>query len=119
MFSAGDSDTSQVVDLKDGDSVPSNSMKIDTESLTSLVERCRLSNLDFVKMDIEGAEIEAIQGAAKLPAHFRPRYAIASYHIVKGQKTAAILPELFSHLGYETCSGNVRHLTTYAWPAIN
>jgi FkbM family methyltransferase len=119
MFSAGDSDTSQVVDLKDGDSIPSNSMKIETESLTSLVERCRLSSLDFVKMDIEGAEIEAIQGAAKLPSPFRPRYAIASYHIVNGQKTAVILPGLFSDLGYETYSGNERHLTTYAWPAIN
>lgn len=116
LFSAGDSDTSQVVELKDDNLSSKHLVKIETESLASLIERCQLSRLDFVKMDIEGAEIAAIQGTAKLPPQFRPRYAIASYHIVDGEKTATKLPELFSKLGYDSCTGNPRHLTTYAWP---
>ena len=36
--------------------------------------------VDFIKMDIEGSETEALKGAAKLLRTVRPRLAIAAYH---------------------------------------
>src|SRR4051794_37510406 len=36
--------------------------------------------LDLIKMDIEGAEIEAVEGAGDVLERFRPRFSIASYH---------------------------------------
>ncbi len=95
----------------------SSSIAIDVESLPSLAKRFELERIDFVKMDIEGAEIEAIEGATGLPQNYRPRYAIASYHIVNGKRTADLLPALFAKMGYESRSGNKRHLTTWSWPA--
>ena len=40
----------------------------------------RLPKVDFIKMDIEGAERNALAGASETMKTFRPRMAIASYH---------------------------------------
>ena len=90
---------------------------IPVESLSSLARRCNVDRIDFVKMDIEGAEMEVISAAGALPEKFKPRYAIASYHVVNGKKTADLLPTAFEKIGYESRTGNERHLTTWSWPA--
>jgi FkbM family methyltransferase len=36
--------------------------------------------VDFIKMDIEGAEMEALEGAARVINEFKPRLAISGYH---------------------------------------
>lgn len=36
--------------------------------------------VDFIKMDIEGAEIDALSGSSRVIAEFRPRLAISAYH---------------------------------------
>jgi len=51
-----------------------------TGSLDGLVEDMALDQLDFVKMDIEGAEPEALRGAERAIRRFRPRLAICVYH---------------------------------------
>jgi hypothetical protein len=38
------------------------------------------SRVTFVKMNIEGAEIEALRGAANSIARWRPKLAISAYH---------------------------------------
>ena len=51
--------------------------------------------LDLVKMDIEGAEIEALQGMEKTLATYRPALLVQAYHLRDGTRTlercAAIL----------------------------
>jgi len=37
-------------------------------------------NITFIKMDIEGAELNALKGAANIIARLRPKLAISVYH---------------------------------------
>lgn len=55
-------------------------MKIRTLSIDGLVEREQLKRLDFIKMDIEGAELAALKGAEQSIRRFRPKLAISVYH---------------------------------------
>lgn len=50
-------------------------------TLDALAEAQKLPRVDFIKMDIEGAERYALRGAAQILQRWRPRLAIASYHL--------------------------------------
>lgn len=57
--------------------------KGDTVPLTTidkLVAELGLDRVDYIKMDIEGAEVPALQGAAETLKRWKPRLALASYH---------------------------------------
>ena len=49
-------------------------------TIDKIVAELRLPRVDFIKMDIEGAEPNALQGAMKTVNRFRPRLAIALEH---------------------------------------
>lgn len=68
----------------------------------------------FVKMDIEGAEVEAVEGSLAFIARHRIRFSIASYHDRGGRPTSALLEPLFRQAGYEVASGFPDHPTTWA-----
>ncbi len=74
-----------------------------------------INKVDVIKMDIEGAEIEAIQGAVRTLKNNDTKVMIASYHIVNGKKTAHFLENFLSSLGYKTLSDFPKHLTTFGW----
>lgn len=73
-----------------------------------------IRKVDFIKMDIEGAEIEAIKGAKRVLESNDVHLAIASYHIVNGEKSCFELEKLLSSFGYSTRTSFPKHLTTYA-----
>jgi FkbM family methyltransferase len=68
--------------------------------------------INFIKSDIEGAEIEMIDGANET-LKSKPYIAIASYHIVKGEKTFKECERKLKSRGYEVKTGYPDHLTTY------
>lgn len=52
----------------------------ETMTIDDFVRQKNLSRLDFIKMDIEGAELSALMGARESIARFLPKLAIAIYH---------------------------------------
>jgi FkbM family methyltransferase len=51
-----------------------------TLSIDDLVQRRNLPRVNFIKMDIEGAELPALRGAAETIKRFKPKLAISVYH---------------------------------------
>ena len=51
-----------------------------TLSIDDLVAENKLPRLDFIKMDIEGSELEALNGAEQTLRQFKPKLAICVYH---------------------------------------
>ena len=60
---------------------------IEVITLDTLVDTLKLPRVDFIKMDIEGAERNALRGAMKVMGRWKPRLAISSYHL-KGDPAA-------------------------------
>ena len=65
-------------------------------------------------MDVEGAELEAINGGEKTLRDNMVNLAVASYHIVDGKETYIELEKILSRFGYKTETSFPSHLTTYA-----
>jgi FkbM family methyltransferase len=91
-----------------------------TITLDFWAEKNNVTKIDFIKMDIEGAEIEAIEGASNLIKNFTPNFAIASYHIIKGQPTYLKLEKIFEKLNYpyKTVKITKTEIITYAGPML-
>jgi FkbM family methyltransferase len=53
---------------------------IEVEPIDHLINGLELPRIDFIKMDIEGAELQALQGARETLRHFRPQLAVAVEH---------------------------------------
>lgn len=51
-----------------------------TRAIDSLVDSGEIERIDFLKMDIEGSELVALQGGEKALRRWRPRLAISLYH---------------------------------------
>jgi FkbM family methyltransferase len=55
-------------------------LQLPVTTIDALVARLGLERVDFIKMDIEGAEARALRGARSTLGRFRPRMALAAYH---------------------------------------
>jgi FkbM family methyltransferase len=56
-------------------------IQVPVTTIDQLAEELGLSQVDFIKMDIEGAETKALAGARRTIARFKPRMSIALYHL--------------------------------------
>jgi len=57
-----------------------NATRVETLKIDDLVTRGDYSRIDFIKMDIEGAELEALKGSEGVLRQFKPKLAITVYH---------------------------------------
>ncbi|MCP4220689.1 MAG: FkbM family methyltransferase [bacterium] len=55
-------------------------LTIDTMAVDDFVVQEKIEKVDFIKMDIEGAEVEALKGAVDTLKHHRPQMAVCLYH---------------------------------------
>jgi FkbM family methyltransferase len=74
---------------------------VDVVALDNWATANRLEALDLVKMDIEGAEIEALEGAVKTLERFHPELLIQAYHLREGTRTYERCAGILKPLGYQ------------------
>lgn len=84
------------------------------------VERNNIKKLDFIKMDIEGAEIEALDGCVQTIKNLKPDFAIASYHIVDGEATYIKVEDFFKKMNYpyKTVRFRKNEIITFAGKSV-
>lgn len=99
---------SRVLENKEADG----GLEVSCTTLDSELEKLGIEKVNFIKMDIEGAELEAIAGAKKTLAN-TPHLAIACYHKRGGKTTGRILQPLLEQMGFKTRIGFFLHPTLY------
>lgn len=65
--------------------------KVPLTTIDKLVEELKLDRVDYIKLDIEGAEPKALAGARDTLKRFRPRISISAYHVPDHPK---LIPEI-------------------------
>ncbi len=82
-------------------------IEVESVSLADLVKRQKLPRVDFIKMDIEGAELALITESTDFFAKHLPRMVIEP-HAVEGRLTSEPILRCLGQLGY-TCSVIEQH----------
>lgn len=55
-------------------------IRVETLAIDDMVSNEKLDRMDYIKMDIEGSELESLRGAENTIRRFRPKLAISVYH---------------------------------------
>jgi hypothetical protein len=71
-----------------------------TTTIDAIVSAQRLPRLDFIKMNIEGAELNAIDSARQSLLRFKPSLVITADHTVNDQLTCFEVEERLRQLDY-------------------
>ena len=95
-------------------------VKKEAVKIDDWVAKNNIKKLDFIKMDIEGAEIEALDGCVQTIENLKPNFAIASYHIVDGAATYIKVEEFFKKRNYpfKTVRFRKNEIITFAGASI-
>lgn len=91
-----------------------NSTVVETLCIDDLVAQMQLEKVNFIKMDIEGVELEALKGAQDTIMKYKPKLAISVYHNLIDYWT---IPQWIDSLGlgYQF---SMRHFTIHAEETI-
>ncbi|MCJ7442961.1 MAG: FkbM family methyltransferase [Methanotrichaceae archaeon] len=82
-------------------------------ALDGELPQLKVDRVDFIKMDIEGSELEALKGCIRILKNNKLNLAIASYHIVNGLPTCNDVEKLLLEVDYYVYTHD--KLVTYAW----
>jgi len=63
-------------------------------TLDSFVKEYDVERVDFIKIDTEDSEREILKGAKETIRKFKPRMAIAAYHLLPDDKKIPEIPSL-------------------------
>ncbi|MEM4973136.1 MAG: FkbM family methyltransferase [Candidatus Hadarchaeales archaeon] len=74
---------------------------VKTETLDGLVSRLGLERIDFLKMDVEGAELEILSRGRRALSITR-KVAVAAYHLRKGKQTWPDVRRMLEKHGFKT-----------------
>ena len=66
-------------------------VKVKTMTLDSFCKEYNVERVDFIKIDAEGSEREILKGAKETIRRFKPRMAVAAYHLPDDKE---VIPEL-------------------------
>jgi FkbM family methyltransferase len=76
------------------------SIRADAAALDQILLELGIGSVNFIKMDIEGSEIEALKGMRRTLAS-AVQLAIAAYHPVEGRFTHSVIVPQLEQLGFE------------------
>ena len=84
-----------------------NGKTIDITSIDKFISDNKIEHVDFIKMDIEGAELSALKGLEETIKKFKPKLAICVYHKGKDifeipEYLISIFPEYNFYLKHNT-----------------
>ncbi len=77
----------------------SNVYEVEVVSLDDIGREHGLSRVDFVKMDIEGSEVEVLRSAGGFISRYRPRMVIEA-HLLDGELTTELVCKILAVHGY-------------------
>jgi FkbM family methyltransferase len=91
--------------------------RVPLTTIDKLVAELKLDRVDFIKMDIEGAERNALMGARVTLAKFHPRMALSAYHLPDDPQK---IPELVraAWAGYRMACGPCADGGTFVRPDV-
>ena len=89
------------------DKLIAGSKLVKTICVDDFVEKNNIEKIDFIKLDIEGAELPCLKGAQKTIKKFKPRLALCVYHkdddlITIPQYVKSLVPEYKMYLKHHT-----------------
>jgi len=76
------------------------SITVEVDTLEALTDEFGIDRVNFVKMDIEGAEIEALEGMKNILNRDDAELAIEAFHLVDGRPSSISLLPRLKALGY-------------------
>ena len=76
-------------------------VKLELDTIDNISGELGCKKVDFIKMDIEGAELEALAGAKEALSSNDVKLAVAAYHRVHGEPTYKTLIPKLQQIGYE------------------
>lgn len=106
LFVVGSGPATQVKPV----STDPDAIRVQTLRIDDLVSKGDVPRIDFIKMDIEGAELEALKGAEAVIRRFKPKLAITVYHNFKDFWT---IPQFLDSLQLGYCF-YLRHFKIHA-----
>jgi FkbM family methyltransferase len=77
------------------------SISVEADTLDGILKEWDIASVDFIKMDIEGSEIEALKGMQKV-LESQVHLAIAAYHPVEGRLAHTVIAPQLTQLGFKT-----------------
>jgi hypothetical protein len=77
----GNQSANKIID--DGEEIPAgaNVFEIPVTSIDAFKQEMAIPRIDYIKLDIEGAERYALEGARETLKHDKPRLAVCMYHL--------------------------------------
>ncbi|GAI22079.1 unnamed protein product [marine sediment metagenome] len=79
---------------------------IEVDTLDNILRELGIKKVDFVKMDIEGAEIEALKGMQEVLQSSDIKLAIEADHEINGEKTVQTVISLLRQTQFEVHEEN-------------
>lgn len=100
--------------IKQGSERQQRPLQASTLSIDDFVKEEGIKKVDYIKMDIEGSELKALQGAEETMRTYKPKLAIALYH---REDDFIVIPSYLDKLGlgYEFF---LDHFTIHRWETV-